>query len=601
MADNESDVLKRFKVAYKEGTNDHSDFYTEARRAFDFDGGEQWDDTDLENLKSQLRPGLTFNQVTPIINVVSGSEITNRYETKYLPRTVDDADLNDRLTELSRYIRQGCDAESEESSAFRDCVTAGLGAVEVYFDPLYGADGRIVIERVPIFQLRWDSSARKVNLEDRENQLRGKLVSGYYFKQAYGQDAYEEVKATGKERWLELGRSQPHDQTLADLYANGQAHYDGKKDEVLLFDFQERRVEPRFFGVTIDPRTGQPLQQYKDLSRAQFDELRQELDDGEYSFIKHDNYVYYRSLIGGEVVLEEGRSEIQDYTIKFMTGFLHQKDGGNKIQHFGLMRGLFDPQSWVNKMLSNIVYITSTNPKGAILGEKGAFEDAQKARKDWPKPNAFIELTPRALEKGKIKIVEGKYPASMERILNICLEMMPRVSGVNPFMSGQVDDLRRTAFSAVSSIQRQGMVSLSPLFDALRRYRKAQGIGGLLPKFIDKYMEEGTKVRITEGPEDTRGQVLEYDRSWLYDMEFDVVVDEAPSSTDSNTEFWSALQSQPDLVTYLVETGLMDPSIVADTLPGVSTTIRSRMKQNYERAQRQPPTMPNVPPQEGTN
>jgi len=576
-------VLDRFRAAHKSGSGAHREFFEEAAKAFDYYGGDQWEEKDRAFLASQERPSLTFNQTNSIVNAVSGSEITNRFETKYLPRTLEDSEFNDMLTEVSRYIRQTCDAESEESSAFRDCVICGMGWTETSFDPFVGKTGQIKIEKVPVFEMLWDGHAKKANLSDAEWIMRGKWLSEDVFERIWGGERLEEVKSAVEGHNMPPSGSEPHNQSVADLYIQNQVYYDGKKGRVPVWDFQEKQLTAKYL-VRIYDKDGSTVAE-EELTPSEYTRFKEGRNPDSYLGQRFETYTYYRSFIGGGVVLEEAESEINDFTFKSLTGFNHQKDGSTQ-QFFGLMRQMFDPQSWVNKMLSQLVYIIATNPKGAVITEEGIFKNVEQARIEWGKPNAFIEARHKALQDKAIQIVNGKYPSSIERFMQICMEFLPQLAGVNPYLTGQVDDLKRTAGAAVTSIQRQGLITLSVLFDSLRRYRKSPGIGGLLPKFIERYMEDGTLVRITQNPNDQTGEVVEYSSDWVNKMEFDVVVDEAPTSPTASLEFWNSLM-QTDSLSVLMEAGLMTPDIIADIMPNVPSTIRQRMKDNYQMALQQ--------------
>ena len=131
-------LLYEFKDRLKEGKDNHGTFRTDSLRAFRLYGNDHWDQKDKDHLEGQQRPAVTFNKTTPIINAVSGSEITNRFETRFFPRTADDEMFAEIVTETLRYIRQRADVEHEESGAFRDAVICGMGATEFWLVLLIG-------------------------------------------------------------------------------------------------------------------------------------------------------------------------------------------------------------------------------------------------------------------------------------------------------------------------------------------------------------------------------------------------------------------------------------------------------------------------------
>jgi hypothetical protein len=115
------------KAWVKASLEAHSEWYKEAREAYDFVAGRQWDEDEEQAFKGTNRPPIKFNLVGPTINAVCGMEVNNRQEVKFLPRTMGDAQVNERLTDLADWARQECQAEDEESAAFRDNVICGRG------------------------------------------------------------------------------------------------------------------------------------------------------------------------------------------------------------------------------------------------------------------------------------------------------------------------------------------------------------------------------------------------------------------------------------------------------------------------------------------
>jgi hypothetical protein len=118
------------------------------------------------SLRSQNRPPVKFNRTAPLIEAVCGLEVNNRQAVAYLPRQVGQTGFNEVLTGASKWIRDECNAEDEESEAFRDLVIGGEGWTETRMD--YDADpmGKVVKQRVDCLEMGVNKGATRANYED---------------------------------------------------------------------------------------------------------------------------------------------------------------------------------------------------------------------------------------------------------------------------------------------------------------------------------------------------------------------------------------------------------------------------------------------------
>lgn len=573
-------VLKEYKDSKKAGLDSLGAWRTCAMADFQMYAGNQWSTEAKSALKESERPALTFNKITSIINAVCGSEVTNRFETRFIPRTVEDEPFNEAMTEVVRYIRQRADVEHEESAAFMDTAICGVGCVEFWKDYSEDIAGVDRVDRVPILDLLWDGSAKKMNLDDGRWLMRGKWINLDEAKTRWPQhsDALTSLAASQEGSVFQDRTSgEVHNQSEAFKYENSDlAYYEPETQKVLVHEFYRWYLTKNV--QYMDPLTQEEMV----VSGEEWTEIKQVFDDQ--GFLEDVHYAfnevymkeYWKAFITHELILEDGTPKIQTgFPYKFLTGFRETTE--SRAIWFGLVKLMRDPQDWVNKAMSQIVYIISTNPKGAILAEKGVFVKPAQAMNDWAKPNKIIEVSQGAISNKEFMIQRGEYPQALDRIMQISSEFVSEAVGVNPYFMGQVEDLRRTASTAVTSVQQQAMVVLSVMFDALKKYRKAAGRMHL--DFINQFMPEGEIVRIVLPNMGGVPQMVPFKREWVDNVKFDVIVDSAPVSQSAVREFWDSLQ-QTQSLELLMNAGIMTPDIIADTVPDVPTTIRERMKEN---------------------
>ena len=118
------DVLKDLHRADADHTKE---WRAMAEEWFLFRAGEQWTAEDRALLNSQQRPHIVFNRVLTILKAVAGMEINGRHEITFIPRGTMDTAVNEVLSAASKWMADETDAEDEESQAFDDCCTVGMG------------------------------------------------------------------------------------------------------------------------------------------------------------------------------------------------------------------------------------------------------------------------------------------------------------------------------------------------------------------------------------------------------------------------------------------------------------------------------------------
>lgn len=579
-----SDIEALFADRYKDGSDWASEYHKDARVDFELYGGHQWADKDVTWGKSTQYPTLTLNQIWSIINAPSSSEIVNRFEPKYLPRSPEDQGLSDKTTQVARYIRQQAGAEFVDSGVFRDSLICGMGAADWYFDETKGNEGLIQTARIPIEELIWDPAARKQNLEDARWIIRGRWIDVDEYEALFpdapipissGPPTGEGV-AGGMYMW---GRSSKHVTTPIGYTGPSVRHgfYMPSKRSVLVFEMQDWITEREW--TVVDEMTGETLtltdDEYKELSK-----IREESGDGRPMASPRMRRRYRRTVFGGTEMIQQEEIPADGFTIKILTCFEDQTPEG--MRWFGLVRPLRDPQKVANRGFSQVVHILATNPKGVMLHEGDVFENPREAEIQWARPNGRVEVKPGALQDNRIQIIKGDYPDDFERITQFCLNAVPRIAGIDPyFMGSGGGDLRRVSGQALSQVLQQGQMMLSIPFDGLRKFRLDQG--ALLLDFMRVFMPEQTTMRVVGDMSGPAPEFVEFLRGELDDVSFDIVVGEVPVSPTAQREAWTAL-TESGALKALLDMQLLDGEDIADLAADWPEDTRRRVR---ERAQQQ--------------
>lgn len=552
-----------FDTLKKEVTADwkaQSKWREQAEDDYAFVAGHQWEGDEKADLEEKNRAPVVFNRVAVIISAVAGSEINNRTEVRFIPREIGDAKPNEVLTAGAEWFRDQSDAEDAESESFEDLLICGLGFTETSLDFEVDSEGQPICPRIDPLEMCWDRSARDKGLKNSRRFARVRRIPTAEAEDMFPGKSAEDIDCT----WLqgvakgEMGENNPGDQ-----YADGDGEVDGPRDEVTVVQVQycvrERSIE--YLGQD-GQRETMPTNRWDRIAKsgAALPPHR-----------RITQWVWRQAFLGATEVLSEQQPDPQASTIVPMTGHWDRKE---KL-FYGLLRSMRDPQKYANKWLSQTLHIINSNAKGGVMYEAAAVNDAREFEESWAAADAATEVQRLSgiQEKPKAQI-----PAAFMGLTEFAISSIRDASGVNMELLG----LRDQNQPGILEHQRKqaAMTTLSKYFDALRFYRKRQG-QVLLHFLTDHIAPTGRLVRIVKDG-DAQYVPLAVDAAT---KKFDVIVDDAPSSTNEKERSWAIIQS---LLPLMQEAGLSleDWAKVLEYSPLPSSFVEM-VKQKAEDAKRQ--------------
>ena len=510
-----------------------------ARDDFAFIAGDQWKPVDENLLRQENRPHITFNYSEKMIDAVAGAEVNNRQEVVYKARQMENVGLGELWTSAARWCRDECNAEDEESDAFRDGLICGMGWIGTRMDYSEDKDGMPVMHRVDPLEMFWDPACIKPSLADRR----------YDFHAAWMDKELVEKRWPGitfpGDDW-DLPQGEVTHIRHGFRYQDDQdAPYPDLRrvDQTKIWHYECMEMEPYY---RVDTGSGE----IAELDEKDFSSMKSQIEQFGLQYVKAFRKIYYRAFLAGETLLEWGLSPCQDgFTRHCITG----KRDRNKNQWYGLTKVMKDPQRWANKWLSQIMFIINTNAKGGLLAETNAFVDVRKAQEEWGRPDSITWLKEGGLAKVQQKQMVD-YPNGLSQLMSFALNSLPQVTGINLEALGLAD---RDQANVLEQSRKQAAYGLlAPIFDSLHRYRKLQG--RILLYYIRHFITDGRLVKIVG-----TGQTQYLPLTKIPDaVTFDIIVDSSPTAPDVKNRTWEALMQivpamlkagmplPPDLLTY---------------------------------------------------
>jgi len=557
-----------FSQEYPEETNDlvvwakgrlgewdahYGEWTEEAITAYGMVANDQWSGDDKAQMEEDDRPMFSFNRIAGFIRGVCGLEISNRQEVKYIARELNDTPANEIFNSAAKWVRENCDAEDEESEAFKDMLTCGIGWTETHLTKEYDPDGDVFIERIDPLSMRHDPSARKRGLKDTKWRARLKWLPISEIEDRWGRAIADQVRSdteTDAEVLHELF-STPHDATRADEYATNASPARTKRGvPVVQFQYFKNATFYRVRGPDGGPQ---------DVPEERYKKLLQLIPDGtEIRAEKFRKRVYRQLIYSGVTKFEDEQLPSDDFSFQAITGVRDR----NKGTWYGFARDLLDPQRWVNKFFSSMADIVASQAKGGLLAESEAFLNKERAQDEWANPRSILWLKRDGLNKIKERVSAG-IPSGVAQLLEFTVASLPHVAGVNLEFLGLA---ARNQPGVLETQRKQAAIAtLAEFFNSLRLYRKQQG--RVLLQFIDAYLTDGRLIRIVG---ETEAKFVPLTRQPGV-HKYDVVVDEAPTSPDTKARTWEALSQ---ILPVAMKMGLPIPPGILDFAPFPTSLVQ---------------------------
>ena len=503
-----------------------------------FVAGDQLTDEDKQLLDEQGRPHIIFNRIETILKAIAGMEINGRHEITFLPRNNDDTAKNELLTAVSKWMGDGCDAEDEQSEAFQQCLTTGIGITESRFSYENEPEGSYIEEQIDCREFVWDRTARKKNLREARRMARlRRMPLGDALQMFPGKTKLEIDCVWANQNYLDEATLKSIEEKRIRQENSGLWEDSDDRNEVTVVVVQWREKEAYWRVADLASNS---VQDYSDEDYQKVQgRLKQIGNKVGANAVLHSRkafrWRYYQAFLGSETLLDSVHPAPcgQQFSWGVITGAFDAK----RRQWYGLVRTMRDPQLWANKFMSQIMQIMNATAKGGIMAEADAFDDQRQAEESYAMPEGITWMAPGALSGGKPKIMPkpGQADASgYVNLLQYAIQSITAVTGINLELLGQTE---RDQPGIVEHMRKQaGMTVLATMFDSLRGFLKIVGRKRLY--FIQSRIPEGTMVRVA-GQE--YAQVVQVTKDKTTGT-FDVVVDDAPTSPNQKEANWSVMQ-----------------------------------------------------------
>jgi len=475
------DVISTLQDFWQTAESEWADWRERAERNYKFvRGGEyQWDSADLEALKRQKKPALTFNKIRPIIRNLSGYQRQNREEQRVLARRGGMAKLAEVFTELLKYLYDASNADWELSATFLDGIISGKGwiALDVDYtdDPI---TGDLIIARQSPLMIYEDPTSSRYDLSD------AKFIIRCYWA------VKEEIESKFPEKKKELTAGLATVPTFerqrigveTDDYKDSDnlQETDYGKYRYLVKEFWWREYETKKFLITQND-----LIDISEVSEAKINKiLKLSAQANLRAEIRYVTVPVLRlTTVVGKVILQDIKDPFNGVNrfplVRFCPDWI---DGYVK----GETDDLIDPQKEVNKRRSQALHHLNTSANSGWIVDEDALdpEEELKMQKMGSAPGVYVKAKRGyGLGKGIYRIEPSQLSAGHITLERLAEDDLKKISGVNADLLGYTPE-RGESGRAMLLRKEHGLITTEVIFDNFRHTQKV--LGETLLEFIRK-------------------------------------------------------------------------------------------------------------------
>lgn len=545
-------LYKKLKEKFLRAKENRTDWHDEAVDSFNMYHGNQWTDDDKRSMRCSGRPHLTFNNIQPFINAISGSEIGNKQVVKYYPREPGELKAEELLTAVADWFRESTMGDEVDTAVFKDSLICGMGWSETTLDFTSNPDGDPRLRRLDPLKMYWDDSSLEDNLRN----------ARYLFY----------VNALPLEDLKELFPKADEAQFKADNADEDEGDAKGTGSVIEA----RYKVKKKFVRYT-SPLDGTQ----SDVSKEDFDKFQKATKNSIKEFKEYNKELIERAFLGSTEFLEPP-ALLSDNNSLFGWNVVTGYCDNIRKQYYGTIKGMKDAQLCINKFFSESVHNYNAQGKGGVFVEEGALLSKEQFANTLTRPDQITFLQQGGLSKIRNKPIAQISPV-LPSLIGFAENQMNQVIGVSKEFLG-TREINQPG--VLEQQRRQSTLNiLAPLFENLKAYRAAQGRDILF--LIQNYLSDGRLVKIV-GPE--KSQYIPLAKEALKDKEYDVIVDDAPLSLNSQErDYTTVMQMMPLLGNHLTPELLIEvmklSALPADFIDKAEQALASSQPDPNEQAQ----------------
>ena len=576
---------KELSDTYNRITNDIDGVWTlfqekheVARKNSAFARGKQWTDPEISAHLKQFRIPYVFDQINNKVNALCGEQAKLNFEATAKAVEPGDEEAASYASKILKWVGSVNDFERVERDSFWDMVVKGSTVTQVRWENSETLYGYPSIERVPVFQMFWDTSCVESDLSDAKWMARVIPMTR--------QDALEEFPEHAELIDSAGTMTQSSVWDMYDVLSERQkfssaGHYLNDSRDLIRWIEHYEKYKAQVFIVYDEVRD--ELEEYESLREAESDILGRRAayegsdvdlfnEDGseKIGYVPLEKYVIAQNLVIGDKCVSRTITELPDFP--FVVAFCYHDDG----EYWSFVDQLIDPQRFLNRMLSewdNQIGRTNKQLMTVLEHKLKRGWTIQDVNRERSKTGATIPvLSHDALNAVPNQPALPDIPNTIQFALG---HMMEVVGGKNAL--GLQENAAESG-EAVRQRQEAANSTRLPIFSHFSSWRRR--LMELAFWYAKNYLPDNQVLRIAGDTPSSRDEFITLDTEVLDNIRnarLDINVSEVIDSATMNERNFRHIKE-------MALAGVIPPDVAADTLlelsslsPDVKESIRSKI------------------------
>jgi hypothetical protein len=493
--------------------------------------GDQWTKAEIAKLRERKQPVVTSNRIVRKIDAVVGLVERLRQDPKAFARTPKHDEGAELATATLRFVLDNNDWNSKSSRIARAGGIDGIAGIE--YDLVPGDEG------------------------DPSLEMHIAYGDGFFYDPRSLDEGFTDARYLGIAKWVDIEQAKEMAPDKADQI---EALLDAGDDQV---SANETERSKNWVSST---------------------EKKVRLAD--HWYIKGGKWRW--CLYIGNLVLMQGVSPFIDEKGKTFPRYrMFSASVDHDGDRYGFVRNLKSPQDEVNHRRSKALHLLNSR---RVVSEKGAVDDIEIARREWAKPDGWVEVNPGLkMDPDQSSITDFKGQLEMLQEAKNEIENF----GPNPALIGQ--GLEDSSGRAIQLLQQAGIAELGPYLSAyknwkIRVYRDIWNI-------IQRYWTSERWIRVTDDAnlaqyfQINKMSVDQFGRPEIVNaigsLDVDIIIDEGPDAVNMQGDSMMVLQSLGPAFAQA------NPEIVLELAP-LQNSVKKQLLDKIQQQKANPPPDPKV-------